>query len=176
MLQNVADVLHVSALSFTLYECKVYVYSDIDRQNKLQNVNGSNRSTGKTVKTNKHIWLYHNADEERKNPIKYFLKIEWSFNWTNLNPLSPKMLCAQSWLKSDLYLRYRIKDRITLYYWSCSRKLCMNFVFAYITSWFRLIRQHTLICSAIFLKMTKSFSLFSVELHRHVVNKSDSVL
>ena len=31
------------------------------------------------------------------------------------------------WLKSDLYLRYRIEDLITSNYWSCSTELCMNF-------------------------------------------------
>ena len=36
------------------------------------------------------------------------------------------------WLKSDLFLLYRIEDLITLHFWSYSSELCMNFVFAYI--------------------------------------------
>ena len=51
-----------------------------------------------------------------------------------------EVVALSIWLKSDLYLRYHIEDLITLHYWSCSCELCINFVFAYITSWFQPIR------------------------------------
>ena len=38
---------------------------------------------------------YHNVNWEKKKPIIYFIRIEWFFIWTNLNPLHPRMLCAK---------------------------------------------------------------------------------
>ena len=58
------------------------------------------------------------------------------------------------WLKSDLYLRYRIEDLITPKYWSCSSELCMNFVFAYCV----MVSTNQIVYfkrSAVFLKMMK---------------------
>ena len=44
------------------------------------------RAPVKTVQIDKHIWLYQNIDLEKKRIIKYFMKIERFFIWTNLNP------------------------------------------------------------------------------------------
>ena len=34
-----------------------------------QEAHGPHRSPEKTVQINKHIWLYHNIDNEKKKPI-----------------------------------------------------------------------------------------------------------
>ena len=36
-----------------------------------QEVHGVRRLPEKTVQINKHIWLYHNIDKEKKKNIKY---------------------------------------------------------------------------------------------------------
>ena len=38
---------------------------------------------------------YHNVNLENKNPIIYFMRIEWFFIWTNLNLLHPRELCTK---------------------------------------------------------------------------------
>ena len=38
---------------------------------------------------------YLNVDWEKKKAIIYFMRIEWFFIWTNLNPLHQRMLCAK---------------------------------------------------------------------------------
>ena len=43
----------------------------------------------KTVQINKHIWLSECWLREEK-PIIYFMRIEWFFTRTNLNPLHPR--------------------------------------------------------------------------------------
>ena len=57
----------------------------------------------------------------------------------------------------DPYSHCRIEDLITLHYWSCLSELCMTFVFAdcimISTNQIEYFK-----CSAVFLKMTKSFS------------------
>ena len=35
---------------------------------------------------------------------------------------------TEIWLKTDLYVRYRMEDMITPHHWSCLSELCMNFV------------------------------------------------
>ena len=60
-----------------------------------QEAHGPHRSPEKTVQINKHIWLYHNVDKEKKKKIINFMRIYWFFIWRNLNPLHPKMLCAK---------------------------------------------------------------------------------
>mgnify|MGYP003686606297 CR=1 FL=1 len=58
-------------------------------QDDKQEVHGPHRSPEKTVQINKHIRLYHNVDQEKKKNIITFMR-----NYTNLNPLHPRMLCA----------------------------------------------------------------------------------
>ena len=43
----------------------------------------------------KKTYDYHNVNWKKKKPIIYFLRIEWFFIWTNLNPLHPRMLCTK---------------------------------------------------------------------------------
>ena len=38
---------------------------------------------------------YHNVNKKKKKPIIYFMRIEWFFIWTNLNPLHPRVLCTK---------------------------------------------------------------------------------
>ena len=49
---------------------------------------GPHRLHQKTVQTNKNIRLYHNIDKRKKKPIIFFLRIEWFFILTNLNPFT----------------------------------------------------------------------------------------
>ena len=65
------------------------------------------------------------------------------------------------WLKSDLYLRYHIEDLITPLTESVQANFIWYFVFAYyvmiLTNQIAYLKR-----IAVFLKMTKSFSLLSV--------------
>ena len=72
--------------------------------NHRTRAHGPHRSPEKPVQINKHIWLYHNIDQEKKIPIISFVRIEWFFIWTNLFPLHPRMLGAKfgwNWLSGS---------------------------------------------------------------------------
>ena len=60
-----------------------------------QEAHGPHRSPEKKIQINKHIWLYHNVDQEKKKQIIIFMGNKWFFIWTNLNPLHPRMFCAK---------------------------------------------------------------------------------
>ena len=40
----------------------------------------------------KNSYDYHNADYEKKKSIFFFMRSEWFFIWTNLNPIHPRSL------------------------------------------------------------------------------------
>ena len=48
--------------------------TSISEQEK-QEAHGPHRSPEKTVQINKHIWLYHNVDKEKKKNIINFMRI-----------------------------------------------------------------------------------------------------
>ena len=63
-----------------------------------QEVHGPHRSPEKTVQINKHIWLYHNVDEEKKKTLLTL----WDLLVPQLNKLespSSKSVLCQVWLK-----------------------------------------------------------------------------
>ena len=63
-------------------------YSAQTPLSEKQEAHGPHRSPETPIQINKHIWLYHNSDYEKKVPIISFVRIEWLwfFIWTNLNP------------------------------------------------------------------------------------------
>ena len=66
-----------------------------------QEAHGPHRSPEKTVQINKLIWLYNNINKEKKKNIINFMRIYFFFIWKNLNPLHPRLICAEigwNWL------------------------------------------------------------------------------
>ena len=58
-----------------------------------QEAHGPQCSPEKTVQINKHIWLYHNVDYEKKKNIIIFMRIKWVFE-QNLIPFTQGCLVS----------------------------------------------------------------------------------
>ena len=83
------------------------------------------RKQFKSITTYDYIMMLNKR--RKKKPIINFMRINWFFIWTNLNPLHPRMLCAKfGWNKTNGSGKQDFKSHLTsvfsLQYFICQEK------------------------------------------------------